>query len=360
MIDRTHGGDVKQYSAKVLSGAQKITDFSVNINPLGLSEGAKNSIIKNINNVASYPEPESRSLKKALGDFYSINQDNIAVGNGSIELIYLMPRAVQAKNSLIISPSFSEYEISAGINGLKASFFNTKEDNSFRIEAAELKKFIPKQGMVFLGNPNNPTGGYLADDEVLSLLDKCKRYGTTLVLDQAFADFTGYGGEKKLLSLAQRNKTLLIIRSMTKFFAMPGLRIGYAVGHREIIRKICRFQYPWNVNSLAQIAALAVLRDREYMIKSREYVSKERQYLFENLSGIKGLKLYPSNSNFMLCNLMHSAIKSAGILNEALVKKGIVIRNCSNFRGLSENFFRVAVRKRWENLKLISALKEIL
>lgn len=360
MIDRTHGGDVKQYFAKGLPGARKIIDFSVNINPLGLSARARTSIIKNINSVTSYPEPESRNLKNALGDFYGINQDNIAVGNGSIELIYLIPKVLQAKKILIITPSFSEYEIASGINGLKAVFFNTKENDGFRIEVSKLKKFIPKRGIVFLGNPNNPTGGYLADDDLFSLLDECKRFGATLVLDQAFADFTENGGEKKLLSLAQRNKTLLIIRSMTKFFALPGLRIGYVVGHREIIRKIRRFQYPWNVNSLAQIAALAVLQDKKYMIKSKEYVSKERQYLFRNLSGIKGLKLYPSNSNFVLCNLINSAVKSARILNEALVKKGIVVRNCSNFRGLSENFFRVAVRQRRENLKLISALKEVL
>lgn len=353
MIDRTHGGDIRQYPGKMI-------DFSASINPLGLSPAVKAAVIRNIDDVIYYPEPDSRTLKKTLGDFHGIYQDDVTVGNGSIELIYLLPKALQAKRILIITPSFSEYEIAARISGVKPVFFRTREQNYFKIEISRLITVIPKVNLVFLCNPNNPTGGYIAAEKVLSLAAHCERHGTFLVLDQAFADFTGDAGADILLSAARRNKALIIIRSLTKFFAVPGLRIGYAVGHRDIIRKVSGYQYPWNVNSLAQGAALAVLKDRAYMSRSAAYISGERRYLADNLSRMGGLEVYPASSNFILCRIISGGAGGARRLNAKLNKRGMVIRDCGNFRGLSGRFFRVAVRKRAENRGLISALKEFL
>lgn len=361
MIDRIHGGNIRQY----LQGAWPknrggLIDFSANINPLGLSPKVKDAIIKNIQGVVHYPEPDSRSLKKSLGAFLHIDYRNIAAGNGSIELIYLIPKALRLKKVLIISPAFSEYELAARANGVKIIFLPTKEEQDFKIGLTELARLIPEVNLVFLGNPNNPVGSRLSLEELRFLVKRCKKYGTILAVDEVFMDFVPTHDEDSLVFLAPRNKIILVLRSLTKFFALPGLRIGYAIGHRNLVKRISHLQYPWNINSLAQAAAEAVLKDKDYINASREYVAKEKGYLFGRLKSIAGLKVYPPSSNFILCKLEDCAIESAKVLNARLIKKGIVVRNCSNFRGLNQRFFRVAVRRRTENLKLIMAMKEVL
>lgn len=360
MLDRIHGGNIKEYLEGVSSYGHKLIDFSANINPLGLSPKAQEAVIKNIQGVIHYPEPDSKALKKALGIFWDIGSHNIAVGNGSIELIYLIPRALKLRRVLIITPTFSEYEFAVESNSSKAIFFKTEEEKGFKIDLHQLAKLIPKADSVFLGNPNNPTGGHLSLEEISFLARECKKYGSILIVDEAFMDFVRNPDGESLILEAARNKNLLVLRSLTKFFALPGLRIGYAVGHPNLIKSISGLQYPWNVNSLAQAAAERVLRDKNYINKSREYVTKERRYLFGRLKSINGLRVYSPSSNFIFCKLAGPAIKSAEVLNQNLLKKGMVVRNCSNFRGLDERFFRVAVRRRAENLKLIKALKEVL
>lgn len=360
MIDRSHGGNMRQYLRLLEPKARKIIDFSANINPLGLPAGLEESLRRGIASITHYPEPDSRGLKKCLAAFHGVNEDNLSVGNGSIELIYLIPKALKAKHILIITPSFSEYEISAAINGARVKFYGTKEDDGFRVDASRLRNFIPRSGLLFLGNPNNPTGCCLDAGEILSLAAQCRRHNSVLVLDQAFADFMGDPAAEALVGAPKKNRALIVIRSLTKFFALPGLRIGYASGHRDVIRSICRLQYPWNVNSLAQQAAETALLDTQYMIKSIKYASSERQYLFHNLCGIKGLKTYPSTTNFILCRLVDCAVSSAAALNRILIKKNMVVRDCANFRGLDTSYFRLAVRTRHDNSRLISALKEAL
>jgi len=360
MIDRAHGGDIQEYRGEISSYSRKLIDFSANINPLGFSPKARAAIIRNIDGIIRYPQADSANLKKALGAFCNTDYHNIAVGNGSIELIYLIPKAFKIKKVLIITPTFSEYEFAAKLNGSKIVFLKTEEGDDFKLGLHKLKKLIPKVDLVFIGNPNNPIGAYILLEEMLSVIELCQQCGTFLAVDEVFMDFVETSDRDILASLVPRNKILIVLRSLTKFFALPGLRIGYAISHRDLVKRISELQYPWNINSLAQAVGEEVLEDRGYMNKSREYVVKEKEYLFGRLKNIKGLKTYPPSSNFILCKLEDCAIKSAQVLNEMLLEKGLVVRNCSNFRGLNERFFRVAVRKRAENLKLIMALKEVL
>lgn len=353
MIDRSHGGYIMPY-------AKRLIDFSANINSLGMPHKAEDYIIKNINRVAHYPEPDSKSLKKALGGFHNVSSNNIAVGNGSIELIYLIPKALRAERILIITPTFSEYEFAAIANRAKAVFLKTKETKDFEIELFSLRRFIPKVDMVFLCNPNNPTGRYISGEEVLYLAQQCRRHKTVLVVDEAFGDFVDADNGSILIKNAVKNRNLLVLKSLTKFFALPGLRIGYLVGHCDLVKRILVLQYPWNVNSLAQAAVEEVIRDRDYIDRSRRYVQKERKYLFDNLKRLAGLKVFSSSSNFILCKLEDCAIKSSKTLNEMLIRRSIVVRDCANFRGLGERFFRICVKKREENRRLITNLKELL
>lgn len=361
MIDRIHGGNIGPY-LKVggRSLRYKVIDFSVNINPLGLPPRVKETILKNIGTLLGYPDPDSKGLKSIISTFYDINQNNILVGNGSIELIHLIPRALKAKNALIIGPTFSEYEFAVRLNGTKAFFVQAQEQNDFRIDLREIKKSIPKADLVFLCNPNNPTGYLVPKNELLDIFYICKRYNTTLVIDEAFIDFLRDVEKITLVIEAAKYNRLLVIRSLTKFFALPGLRLGYLVGQRRIVEHLAKFQYPWNVNSLAQAIAGDVFKAAEYINLSKNFIAEEKEYLFENLSQIKGLKVYRPAANFIFCKLENCRIWDSMRLNNRLRKNGIIIRGCHNFRGLNDRFFRVAVRTRSENKRLIVCLKKVL
>lgn len=349
MIDRIHGGNCSK---------RNIIDFSVNTNPLGFPKGLTDIILKNADCILRYPNSSSERLKSKLSILHGVAPKNIAIGNGSIELIYLVPRAFKIKKPLIITPTFSEYEFAVRSNGSMPAFFNTSEKDNFKIDCGKLAECLPYCDALFLCNPNNPTGALLHRDEALCLSRLLKKHKGLLILDEAFIEFTEASKSKTIMSEAVKNGSLVILRSLTKFFAMPGLRLGYAIGHKGVIEKISKLQYPWNVNSLAQLAGEKVFADKSYMNRTWRFVAKERQHMLEGLNNIKGLKVYPSSANFILCKLQNSSIRSSNELTRRLLRESIYIRDCSNFRGLNNRFFRVAVRKRDDNNRLIKYIEK--
>lgn len=351
MIDRIHGGNCLKRS---------IIDFSVNTNPLGLPKGLSCIISKNTDCVLRYPDPSSGRLKRKLAALHAVGTENIAIGNGSIEFIYLVPRAFKTKRALIITPTFSEYEFAVRSNGSIPAFFNACEKDDFRIDCARLAECLPRRDALFLCNPNNPTGAILHSDDVLYLSRFLRKYRGLLILDEAFIEFTGESERTAVISEALKNRSIVILRSLTKFFAIPGLRLGYAIGHKRIIEKIVKLQYPWNVNGPAQLAGVKVLADKVYMDRTRLFVAKERQYMSGRLGSIKGLRVYPSSANFILCKLQDASIQDSGELTQELLRRGIYIRACGNFRALNDKFFRVAVRRRDDNNRLINSMEKVL
>ena len=351
MIKRIHGGNYLK---------RNIIDFSVNISPLGLPEGVRSMISKETGAILRYPEPASERLKSRLAALHNTGTENIIVGNGSIELIYLIPRALRIKKALIITPTFSEYEFALKTNGSTPVFFNTCEQDDFRVDCTKISGSLPRLGAIFLCNPNNPTGYLLQSDEVMRLLHVSRKRGSILILDEAFIGFTQPLRERIVVSEAVKAGSLIILRSLTKLFAIPGLRLGYAIGHKKIIEKISGLQYPWNVNGLAQVAGLKILANKDYMNQAREFIAKQRRHMFEGLNNIKELKAYPSSANFILCKLQNTSILNSKELVRRLLRDGIYIRDCSDFRGLSDRFFRVAVKKRDENNRLIKCVKRAL
>jgi threonine-phosphate decarboxylase len=350
MIDRIHGGNCSR---------REIIDFSVNTNPLGLPEGLVDIISKKTDFVLRYPDPSSDRLRRKISISDDVTPENIAVGNGSIELIYLIPRAFKIRKPLIITPTFSEYEFAVRSNGSRPAFFNTSEKDNFKVDCGKLAKCLPRHDALFLCNPNNPTGTLLHSDDVVYLSRFLKKRRGFLVLDEAFIGFTGQAKSKAVISEAVNNGSVVIIRSLTKLFAIPGLRLGYVIGRRDTVDKITKLQYPWNVNGPAQIAGETIIADRAYVDRTRLFVSRERQYMAERLSNIKGLKAYPPSANFILCKLEKAPIRGASELTRRLLREGIYIRDCGNFRGLGDKFFRVAVRKRDDNDRLIKSIEKV-
>lgn len=352
--NNSHGGNVWPY---IRQKKNRLIDFSVNTGPLGPSARVKNIIAKNIDKISLYPEPASERLKKRLASFHRISAENILMGNGSVELIYLIPRIIKGKGVLIDAPAFSEYEFAARAAGKNPVFIIRRQADNFKTDLNKLTRNIPRAGLVFICNPNNPTASLVTRKEILTLLKECEKNKSILAIDEAFIDFACGRAGTGLIAETVNSKYLLILRSLTKFFSIPGLRLGYLIGHTFLINRISGLQYPWNISSLAQIAGEEAVKDKKYIKQTKDCVRQEKKYLFNELIKIKEIQIYPSEANFFLCRLNNPKMNMASRLRSILLKKGILIRDCANFRGLDNSFFRIAVKTREESSKLISALR---
>ena len=263
---------------------------------------------------------------------------------------------MRPKKALIPIPTFYEYERALNNNNISINFYKLEEKQKFTISISEIISQLAGIDLVFLCNPNNPTGTFLHKEEILILVKEVQRRSIFLVLDEAFIDLHE---EESFLREVRNNDHLFVLRSLTKFYGLPGLRIGFGVGSSKLIEKLEGQKIPWSVNYLAQIVVREGLRDEKFISKSRSFLLKEKEFLYRELSNIKGLKTYKPSANFVFLKLLGDI--SSEKLREQLAKKGILIRDCSNFRGLEEgNFIRVAVRTRKENIKLLKELKLIL
>jgi threonine-phosphate decarboxylase len=374
-INFLHGGNV--YAVKREYG-KEVIDFSANINPLGLTKAIKRELAKCYRLIAHYPDPEAKDLIGEIAKYWKIDGQNIVIGNGSTELIYLIAHAFKPEKILIPVPTFSEYERACQISyKLKVTSYKLKQEDNFDINPDEFisslrtpnsnPPFPPllKGGegglcdIAFLCNPNNPTGKLLKKDGILKIADAAKELKCYLIIDEAFMDFLPDEKSHTFIWKAVKDKKIIVLRSFTKFFALPGLRIGYLVAHKNLIKRLKQIQSPWSVNSIAQYLAQILLNDKDYIEKTHKLINEEREFLFNELTKIKALRPYPSVTNFLLIKILNNQIDSS-VLTSKLIEKEILIRDCSNFRGLNSRYFRVAVRSHKENIKFLNALREIL
>ncbi|MDI6890043.1 MAG: threonine-phosphate decarboxylase CobD [Thermodesulfovibrionales bacterium] len=345
-IDFLHGGNIYEIKRRY---KKEVIDFSANVNPLGLTKAVKRELSKCYRLIPHYPDPEAKDLIGQIAEYWAIEEQNILIGNGSIEIIYLIAHAFKPEKTLIPAPTFSEYERAVKSVGSKIEFLKLREMDSFTLNITN----SDKADISFISNPNNPTGNLLVENKKLVLNSKLN------VIDEAFMDFLPDERKRTFIWEAVKDKRFIVLRSFTKFFALPGLRIGYLVAHKDLIKRLKQIQPPWSVNSIAQHLARILLNDRDHIEKTRRLINEEREFLFNKLAALKRLKPYPSVANFFLVNIIDSRLDSS-ILTGRLIQEGILIRDCSNFRGLDGKHFRVAVRSHRENIKLINALREIL
>lgn len=356
LFKHLHGGNLERAMEKYDISSEEIIDFSANINPLGFSPKIREIIIKNLNQLSHYPDPECKEAKKEISHYFKIDYENIILGNGSTELIYLIVQTLKPKKVLIPIPTFYEYEKALNNYNASIKFYKLIEKQEFSISINEIISQLAGIDLVFLCNPNNPTGTFLHREEILILVKEIHRRKIFLVLDEAFIDLHE---EESFIKEVKKYNYLIILRSLTKFFGLPGLRIGFGVGSSKLIKELEIQKIPWSVNYLAQIAAREVLKDEKLISKSRYFLLKEKEFFYQELSNIEGLKVYKPSSNFIFIKLLGNI--SSEKLQDQLGRKGILIRDCSNFRGLEKGkFIRVAVRTRKENIKLLKEIKSIL
>ena len=355
LFKHLHGGNLERAMEKYGISSEKIIDFSANINPLGFSSKTREAIIKNLDRLSHYPDPECKEAKKEISHYFKIDYENIVLGNGSTELIYLIVKTLKPKKVFIPVPTFCEYERALNNNNVSINFYKLKEEQEFSISINEIISQLAGIGLVFLCNPNNPTGTFLLKKEMLTLVKEVQRRKIFLVLDEAFIDLYE---EESFIKEVKNYDHLIILRSLTKFYGLPGLRIGFGVSSPKLIKKLKAQKIPWSVNCLAQIAVREMLRDEKYISKSKSFLIEEKEFFYQELSNIEGWKVYKPSANFIFIKLLGNI--SSEMLQNNLAKKGILIRDCSNFRGLEEGkFIRVAVRTRKENIMLIKELKMI-
>lgn len=353
-MSEAHGGNIWGLSSKSGIRPGNIIDFSASISPFGLSPRTKAAIKKILSSrlINAYPDPEANLLKRELARFHKISPEEIIAANGSTELIYLIPRALRPKNALIVEPAFSEYEKALKLQGCKIDYFKAREKDSFRIDFPGLEKALSKKySLIYIGNPSNPAGALARKQELLHLANKCERLGATVVVDEAFIDFAE---EESLKVIAVKCKNLIVLRSMTKFFGMAGLRLGFAISNKRLINALRPHLPPWSVNTVASVAAMESLNDFEYYQRAGKKVLIEKKLLEEGFLAL-GFKVVPSAANYV----MAKGPVSAAVMQKALLKKGILIRELSSF-GLGKYYFRAAVRTGKENKLLMKAIREFI
>ncbi|WP_224983538.1 threonine-phosphate decarboxylase CobD [Geomonas agri] len=352
-IPHEHGGNVFAVARNLGLAPERIIDFSASINPLGMAPGVREALNASVDRLLHYPDKGATELKQALAEYHGIGSAEIAVANGSTELIHLLPRTFPGKKALVVAPAFAEYALALERAGWEIDYYTLSSADDFALDTIALgQKLAAGYDMLFLCNPGNPAGNLLPLRDLTGVIDICRESGTFLVLDEAFIDFCE---EESAKHLVRGNPRAVLLRSMTKFFGIPGLRLGYAIAAVETVAQIVAQQDPWNVNTAAQVAGVASLADDDYCRRTRSYIDEQRARLATALAGIPGLQVFPGRANYLLVRILRQGV-SARQLREALLAKGILIRDCGNFQGLDVSFFRVAVRLKEENDLLVRAL----
>ena len=352
-----HGGEILDAAGKSGFRREEILDFSSSVNPLGPSEKALEAAKNSFREIPAYPDSNSNELRQAIADhFNGLSKGNVVVGNGSTELMYLFAEAFMKKGdtAVIPAPTFGEYESAVRKTGETPKF--VRLDKNFNVDADVFAREMVGAKIVFLCNPNNPTSILIPSETLTGIIEEALEQDSLVFLDEDFLEFVE---NEKALSMINKIKAypnLFILRSFTKIFGLTGLRIGYGIASEEIINVLLCAKIPWNVNCLAQAAAVVALKDEEHLRVTRELIKNEKAFLSTELEKIKSFKVFPPDANFFFIDIRKSGL-TATKLKDKLLHQGILIRDCTSFRELDPYYIRVAVKTREENERLIEALK---
>ena len=341
-----HGGDLHGKNIKI--------DFSVNTNPLGTPPSVIRSVEGSARRLCQYPDPECRELAAAISASEKVPPETILCGCGAAELIYTYCGAINAGSALLTAPTFSEYAAALDAAGTQVIYYPLRDVKGFALTDEfldELNKTACK--VIFLCNPNNPTGLLIPQKLLERTLEICCQRNIRLFIDECFLDLSDAGQPASLSKYIQTYPNLFILRAFTKTYGMAGLRLGYCLtGDAALLSAMSRRMQPWNVSLPAQAAGIAALREKDFLGNARKLIRQERSWLSEKLDKL-GFQVCPSQANYLL-------FKSSMEIYAPLLEQGILIRDCSNYLGLGPGWYRAAVRTRAENQQLIAALTQIL
>ena len=349
-MELVHGGDWAGYRAEFGCDA---LDFSANVSPLGLPAGVAAAITNALPTADRYPDPLCRELRAALAGAEGVPADWILCGNGAADLIFRLALAVRPRRALLPAPTFAEYEAALQTVGCAVQRVFLREENKFAVTEEFIDAVTPETDIVFLCQPNNPTGQMTPPARVERLVRRCAECGAVLVVDECFLDFLPDRDAWTAKQLLRDAPQLVILKAFTKLYAMAGVRLGYALcGDAALLEKMRGAGQPWAVSSLAQAAGLAALQETAYADAVRALIAEQRPRMAAGLRAL-GLRVMDGQANYLL-------FRATPDFGEKLRRRGAVVRSCANYPGLDAAWYRTAVRTAEENTRLLQIMGEIL
>lgn len=354
MLD-LHGGNVYRYERM---GKDNILDYSSNINPFGIPQMFIDSAKENFDVLTKYPDPDYLDLRNKIAEYNGVKPENVIVGNGATEILFLYIRALKPKKVLLLAPCFAEYKRALDSVQAEIEYFPLEEEEDFRLNTNRFIETMERNhyDLILLCNPNNPTGT-LIDLETLERIKHCvEEKQVHLLMDEAFIEFVEKWTTKTGMLLQSKN--IFVMRALTKFFAIPGLRLGYGLSYNlDVLQKLQTAKEPWSVNGFANLAGLTMLEDKEYIHKTEVWIQEEKEFMYQELCNISNMRAYKTETNFILLKLFTLHARD---VQERMLEKGILIRDASNFKFLDHRFVRLAIKNRDSNIKVLRSLAEII
>lgn len=352
-----HGGDIYRNTIEY--------DFSVNINPLGIPDKVRLAAIEGVSYIDKYPDIRCEKLKEAIGSYLGIDSKNILCSNGASELITVICNYVKSNNATLMAPCFLGY-----VNALKSSGKTITYVDSFDYMTCEVdnianddeyvdKIVATKPNIVFVANPNNPTGTILSIYFLQKLSKAAMENDFLLVIDECFIELTDKAYTHSFIKKCLEYNNVIILRAFTKSFAIPGIRLGYMIANEGLVKEISKRLPEWNVSIIAQLAGEVAVNCSSFLIESVKYITQQRQLLYDELKKI-GMKVWKSEANYILFLYEKDLINNDNSLYKELLKRHILIRDCSNYDGLDKGYYRVAVKSKQENERLIENIEKVI
>ena len=374
-MSKIHGGNIFQFAHEQRIEPYEVIDFSANINPLGPSQRGLDGLNNHLRYISHYPDATNDDVLNAIADTYGMDKNQIIVGNGAAELLYAICRLPRYTGAFVPAPGFSEYKeaLEAGNIPVRDIFYRPREDDNgkpyFEVPYLALETFAAElkgqdgRIIVFLGNPNNPDGTLLDKAHIRTVATMLKDANSLLVIDESFIDFVGNeplrDNNQSMRSLINEFDNIIVVHSFTKFYAVPGLRIGAVFGNKKLISHLHQYIPSWSVNTLAQAYTEAALNDVDYIKRTKQELNEERAFMYNALDAIEGITVYPPSANFILFKVNHEGI-TANTINENLKRDNMIVRNCDSYVGLNNHWIRIAIKDHDTNIKLVEKLTDIL
>ncbi|MDD6038451.1 MAG: pyridoxal phosphate-dependent class II aminotransferase [bacterium] len=354
-----HGSDLEKIEKIYGIRREDITSFSANVNPLGISPRLRETLAAHIDAITAYPDREYGSLRQCIGEYVGADMEQVIVGNGSTELISLIIQLEHPKKAMIIGPTYSEYEREIKLGGGTSLYYPLREADGFELQIDEfISKLNETIDLLVICNPNNPTSTCITNRKLRLILDACKEHGIFVMIDETYVEFAQNVNEITAVPLTKYYDNLIILRGTSKFFAAPGLRLGYAItGNRDLRKSLNTRQNPWSISSLAAIAGEIMFTDQAYIRQTRDLISSERTRIFEKLNAHPDYKVYEPSANFLLVKLLREDQTSEALFDKA-IRQNMMIRDCSTFPFLDDRFIRFCIMSPEMNDKLLNCILE--
>ena len=355
-----HGSDIEKICEVYQLKPEEIVKFGANVNPLGLSEHVKEQLAGRLDILSSYPDRDYTSLRSTISEYCNIPAEFILPGNGSSELIALLIQERNPKHTLILGPTYSEYSRELSFSGSTQEYYHLREEDNFVLNVDDLCHTLDgKYDFLILCNPNNPTSSAISINDLRRIVSFCNERNIFVMIDETYVEFAPDINEITAVSLTREFTNLMILRGVSKFYAAPGMRLGYGItGNLEFLKKMKEKQVPWSLNSLGALAGELMLKDKNYIRQTRDLILSERTRLLKALENIPTYKTYPAYANFLLLKIQKPGLTSRDVF-DACIRQGLMIRDCSSFECLDGEYIRFCIMHPEDNTRLLNILESL-